>query len=223
MAAVDILTTLLFALGLAQFAWFSLMLHRRGMPPVQLLRAAASLLAIWVLLWPLYGKTWTIFAALAVMLLLLLFVARSRSLTARGLRQAWTHPEKGLQPLALLILALALSAGLFVNVPEWGLGIALSLCLGEAAAELAESTGHGLRLRFPANPAQTLLGHLLLIVSTSCLCAWSLHLYLGVPWLMVIGATLLAGLAASAARGMVPYAWNLPAMVLAMGATLALL
>jgi len=223
MAAIDAMLSLLFALGLAQLAWFSIMLRRRGIEPEPLLRSFFALLALWVLLWPLYAHPPAIFVALGLLLLLVLVAARARGRSARALRRAWSTAREGLRPLLSFGLALTLAAALFVAMPAWGLGIALALCLGEAAAETVEAAGRGLRLRFPANPSQTLPGHLLLILVAAICCAWSLRLYLGLPWLALPAASLLAGLAASAARGIAPFPWNLPAMVLAMGAAFAVL
>jgi len=112
----------------------------------------------------------------------------------------------------MFILALALAAGVIGDDPEFGFGAALGLCLGMPLAHWLDRPGWA-TLHFPANPGQTLIGHLGLILTFIIACGWSLHIYVQVGWLDSILATTLAAICASMARAVVPHPFNLPVIV----------
>ncbi len=221
----DILLTALFAIGLFQWFWLSVMLVRKGITPSSIRLYMTPLLGIWVLMWPAYSDPVIPLLSLSLLILPLLLGMRNTPF-ARHLRLAWhTTPEQIRQPTPWLMtgLSLALSAILFDLAPELGLGVGLSFCLAWGGAELLDKLGKGALLGLNNNPFQTLAGHLFLVLGTSVICAWALQLYHGIAWQQFMVATLIAGLIASMIRALVPQGWNMPLSILGMSVTLWLL
>jgi len=123
----------------------------------------------------------------------------------------------------MILISFIISAELFHLAPELGLGLGLSLCLAWSAAELIDKSGWGLPLNLTTNPTQTLVGHLLLVLGSSLLCAWSLQLYHDVSWHQFLIATLIVGCIASMSRALIVAGLNMPLALLAMATTLWLL
>lgn len=229
-AATDLILTLLVGLGLAQLAWFSVMLLRRGMPPASLQHALPPMLALWILFWPVYRDPRWIWAGVVMLLLLSLAARFIRRPFWQHLRRAWTEQAadptrespRALPPMLPPLLALAVAAGWFQSIPEFGFGLALSLCLGVPVAYWLDRAGY-LRLGFPAHPEQTLAGHVAFMLVAALVLCWSLHVYHGTPWQPLLIATLIAAMAGSATRALVPGQWHLPAAMLSMGLTMWLL
>lgn len=221
------LITALFAIGLGQLVWLSIMLLRRGVEPSVIWRVMPPLLSIWVLMWPLYDDPrWVWYGIFILGTPLLLCYSINRPLL-RQLRIAWSGVDKPAKlphmwPLASLITALAICAAFFYRTPEFGLGVALSICLAFPAAKLLDYTQQ-FRLGLALHPQQTLAGHLGLIVFVTLFCGWSLHVYHGILWSQVLVASTITGIVASLVRGLIPAGWNLPTAALAMGTTLWLL
>lgn len=209
----DMILSAMFAAGLLQFLWLSVVLTRKGLNPSLIRLSMMPLLAIWVLVWPAYDNTIMPLLSFILFLLPLLFSLRSQNPFARHLRLCWhTSPEQIRQPTPwlMLLLSFLIAAVLFYDAPELGLGVALSFCLAWSAAELIDKTGKGLRLGLARNPWQTLAGHLVLVLATSLICAWALQLYHGISWQQFYVATLIAGLAASGIRALISAGWNMP-------------
>lgn len=229
-AGTDLLLTALVGLGLAQMAWFSVMLLRRGMPPASLQHALPPLLALWVVLWPVYHDARWLWAGIAILFALSLLARFMERPFWAHLRHAWTdvpadptlETPRHLPPMLHVMLALAVAAAWFQNIPEFGFGLALSLCLGMPAAYWLDRAGY-LRLGFPAHPEQTLAGHIAFILISALVLCWSLHVYHGTPWQPLLIATLIAAMAGSATRALVPGQWHLPASMLSMGLVMWLL
>jgi len=211
--------TLLFCIGLAQFAWLSVMLHRQGVSASHILPSMPPLFAIWVLFWPVYVHAESILLAICLLTLCIALASTIRHPWFSALKSSWSDHEHGLLSLAMFTLALGIAALANLAAPEFGFGIALTLCLGISAANLLDRTGIAC-LGIPANPGQTLPGHLALIVTASLICGWSLLIFHDLGWSHVILATTLAGITASAIRAMIPTPVNLPLIAAAMAATL---
>ncbi|MCF7822132.1 MAG: hypothetical protein K9M17_06815 [Mariprofundaceae bacterium] len=226
-ARIDIIITALFFTGLAQLAWFSVMLLRRNVPPAALSASLPPMISIWVLLWPLYEHPLWIWAGIILLALPLIPVFTAGTPFLQHLRIAWSgvfHEEEPprMWPLLSLIAALAVAAGFFQRLPEFGLGIGLTICLAFPVADLLDRSGH-VQLGFPQHPEQTLVGHIGLLISTTLLCGWSIHLYHGVEWQRLFIAMLLVGISASLSRAFLPTRIMPPLATLAMGVTLWLL
>ena len=225
---IDIILTLLFAIVLAQFAWFSVMLLRRGISPTAISAALPPLVAIWVLLWPLYLSRTAVWAGIMVLGSPILFAYGIRKPFFLQLKIAWSgeplsSEEQPDMPhmwsLVSLLAALTIAAAFVQRAPEFGLGIGLSACLAFPAASLLDRTGH-VKLGFPRYSGQTLIGHIGLIFSVSVICMWGIHLYHGIEWQRILIATMIAGIAASVARAFIPGVIMLPTATLVIGATL---
>ncbi len=209
----------LFAVGLIQLAWLSVMLHRHGISGNRIFSSLPPLVAIWVLFWPLYSDTRDILLGIGVLAICLMLAAGLPYAWAAALKSAWSTESHGLLDALMFTMALGLAALINMIAPEFGFGIALTLCLGMAAADLLDRTSL-LRLCLPANPEQTLPGHLVLIALASLTCGWSLLIFHNLSWSNIIIATTLAGVAASATRALAPAPLNRPAIAAAMAATL---
>jgi len=72
-------------------------------------------------------------------------------------------------------------------------------------------------LGFPAHPKQTLAGHLLLMIVSTVLLCWSLNVYHGTDWQLLLIATLIASAAISVCRALVPGQWHAAAAMLSAG------
>jgi len=222
----DILLTTMFAIGLFQFFWFSVMFARQGINPSSIRLFMLPLLAVWVLIWPAYEDTLMPLLSLSLFIIIILFGLRKSNAFARHLRLCWhTSPEQIRQPTPWLMLAISftIAASLFYQAPELGLGVGLSFTMAWSAAEMVDKMGYGLRLGLTTNPFQTLLGHLLLVIGVCLVCAWALQLYHGIPMQMFMVATLIAGLVASMIRALVPQGWNMPLSLLGISLTLGIL
>ncbi|MFQ5518643.1 MAG: hypothetical protein ACE5E3_01440 [Mariprofundus sp.] len=236
-ATSDLVLSALIALGMLQLAWFSVMILRRGAPPVTIQHAIPPLLTIWVLMWPVYVDTRWLWVGLAALVLPALLASILKGLFWSHLRLAWTaqitDPELKiyrslpLLPLTHYMVALLFAGIWFQNIPEFGFGLALCLCLAFPAAywidHLALKKYNFLKLGFPAHPEQTLAGHLLIISICTALLCWSLHVYHGTDWKVLFIATLIAAMTASATRAIIPGQWNAPASMLSMGFVMWLL
>jgi hypothetical protein len=229
----DQVLTAIVVLGILQVALLSVALFRRRVARETIQKSMPPLFAIWIVMWPVYRDPswiWAGIAALAGFVLLPLLLRRRPFW--RDLRRAWAAPASPVDyrlkkpipfwPFAFFIATLAIAAALFQSIPEFGLGIALTVCLAQPAASWLDHFGF-LALGFPAHPQQTLPGHLLLVFAAAGLCSWSVHVYHGIDWQPLLLATTVAGIAASVARALVPGGWNQPAVAAAMGVVLWLL
>jgi hypothetical protein len=236
-ATSDLILSLFVALGILQLTWFSVMILRRGAPPTTIQHAIPPLLTIWVLMWPVYIDPRWVWSGIAVLALPALLSLLLKAPFWQQLRTAWRapginaelgiYPSMPLLPLIHMLAALLIVCAWFQQIPEFGFGLALCLCLAFPAAYWVDQIGAHrpglLRLGFPAHPEQTLAGHLLLISASTALLCWSLHVYHGTDWQTLLIATLLAALAASATRALIPGQWNAPAAMLSMGFVMWLL
>ncbi|HXH71938.1 MAG TPA: hypothetical protein VNI58_03900 [Mariprofundaceae bacterium] len=227
----DLLLNLLVLAGGMQVAWLSAMLVRRGVRPAAIQRMLPPLYAVWVLMWPVYSAAIWVWIGLGLLALPVLLAGMLKQPFWQALRRAWSSPphQRGswpapmhLLPIYYLLAALAMAAAWFQQIPEFGFGLALSFCLAFPAAELLDRAGI-VPLKFPTHPEQTLPGHLTLIMGSALLMAWSLHVYHGIDWRPLMIATLIAGIAGSVTRALMPGGLNQPAALLLMGATLWML
>lgn len=228
---IDIIITVLFAIGLGQLAWLSVMLLRKRISSTTIAVSLAPLISIWVLLWPLYENPIWVWAGIMMLALPVLPAYSSDHLFWQHLRIAWSGPgpetdEDNRLPdmwsFISLVTSLVIAAAFFQRIPEFGLGIALAASLAFPFASLLDRIGH-LKLGFPLHPDQTLIGHIGLILSVSLLCSWSIHIYHGIGWQSLLIATLIAGMTASVIRAFLPSTLMLPVATLLMGVTLWLL
>ncbi|MDQ6991121.1 MAG: hypothetical protein Q9M11_05255 [Mariprofundaceae bacterium] len=211
---------ILFIIGLGQMTWLSSMLLRRGLERDMLWQATAPLLSIWVLIWPVYSISWSIWLPiyiLGIVLLLIYSIAKPFCLTMRVI---WGKPYP--LPMLSLTISLSIAMAFFQYMPEFGLALGLTLCLAFPLADLLDRIPNQ-TLGFPFHPQQTLLGHLGLLIASTFLCSWSIHLYHPMNWQLLMMATLIAAIAASLLRALCPKFWNLPLSTLAMGWILWLL
>jgi len=221
---IDITTNtfinILFVISLGQVAWFSSMLLRRNIAPHTLWQATAPLLCIWVLIWPVYVNTWTIWLPIITLLVAMVWIYASNKPFCLSLQYIWGKPYP--LPMLSLIASISIALVIFQNIPEFGFALALTACLAFPLADLLDHIPNQ-PLGFPFHPEQTLLGHLGLLIASTCLCSWSIHLYHPMNWQLLIMATLIAAMAASLLRALCPRYWNLPVSILAMGWILWLL
>jgi len=236
-ATSDIVLSILAALGILQLTWFSVMILRRGVPPETIQHAIAPLLSIWVLMWPVYIDARWLWSGIAVLMLPAILSIVLKSPFWQQLRMAWSsrkmnaelgiYPALPLLPLTHFMTALLITILWFQQIPEFGFGLALCLCLAFPAAYWVDHLGKHqpalIKLGFPAHPEQTLAGHLMLIAASTALLCWSLHVYHGTDWTSLLIATLIAALSASAIRALIPGQWNAPAAMLSMGFVMWLL
>ena len=228
---IDAIITVLFAVGLLQLVWLSVMLLRKGIAPSTITAALPPFISIWVVLWPLYEKPMSIWAGIMVLGLPTLMAYSLKQPFWQHLRIAWSGPAPDeserlplphMWPFISLLTALVIATAFFQRAPEFGLGIGLATCLAFPAASLLDRVSH-LKLGFPIHPEQTLIGHIALIIAVSTICMWSIHIYHGIEWQRLLIATLIAGMIASVIRGFSPSMLILPLATLAMGTTLWLL
>jgi len=233
----DLVLSGLVAFGILQLTWFSVMILRRGMPPQTIQQSIPPLLAIWVLMWPVYTDTRWLAAGIIMLAVMGLLAMTVRKPFWQQLRFAWSrqtensnpviYPTLKLLPLTHLIASLLIAGLWFQAIPEFGFGLALCMCLAFPAAfwvdQLCEIRFGFLKLGFPAHPEQTLAGHLALIVVSTVLLCWSLHVYHGTDWQTLFIATLIAGMTASATRAVIPGEWNTPAAMITVGFVMWLL
>ncbi|MDQ6967372.1 MAG: hypothetical protein Q9M14_01640 [Mariprofundaceae bacterium] len=222
----DHIISLLFILGFAQLMWISAMLAKRGIAPEFIWQGTMPLLTIWVLIWPVYTQTVWLWLPIAIFIITALLSHIIKRPFWQYLHTIWggyTNSKRSL-PWDILSLTstLAIALAFFQNIPEFGFALALTACLAFPLATLLDRIAY-LQLGFLLHPQQTLLGHLALIASSALLCAWSIHLYHGINWQQLLIATLIAGMAASLCRALLPRYWNQPAAILTMGWILWLL
>jgi len=228
MTTTDLVLNALVLVAMLQLAWFAVMLARRGIAPANLRQAVAPLLSVWVLMWPVYSEADWLWLGLACVATPPLLAATLHLPFWEQLRLVWTAPAPatfvGSKPLALppfthFILALFFAGLWFQNIPEFGFGLALCLCLAFPLASQIDHFG-GKRfgkLGFPAHPEQTLAGQLVFVIACTIVLTWALHVYHATDWQSLFIATLLAAMVGSAARALIPDQWNKPAAMLAMG------
>lgn len=228
---IDIIITVLFAIGVFQLIWFSVVLLRKRIPPTIITASLPPFVSIWMLLWPLYEHPIWLWAGIALLISPIFPAYISKHLFWQHLRISWADPLAGKQQNEHLphmwyfiswVTSLAIAAAFFQRTPEFGLGIGLAASLAFPVASLLDRIKH-LKLGFPLHPEQTLIGHIGLIFSVSILCTWSIHIYHGIEWQRLLIATLIAGMAASIIRAFSPSHLMLPLATLAMGVTLWLL
>jgi len=219
MPQLDIIITLLFAIGLGQGCWLTLMAAERGVPSSLILRALWSFTGVWVLFWPVYKNTTSIFAAMILFAVIIILISSIRRPIFHRIKLAWSDGMSWPWPMMMFLTALAIAAAFSTQFPEFGFGAALSICLGLPLAHWLDRSGR-FKLQFPANPEQTLSGHLGLIVTVIITCGWSLHVFHQIGWFESLTATALAGLASSVARALVPHPFNLPGIATAVGGVL---
>lgn len=215
----DIIITCLFAIGLAQGCWLTLIAARYRVPSSLILRALWSFSGVWVLSWPAYKDTTSIFAAMILFAAVILLVSTVNRPILRRIKLSWSDGMAWPCPMAMFLTALAIAAAFSTQFPEFGFGAALSICLGLPLAHWLDRSGR-FKLKFPANPAQTLPGHLGLIAVVIITCGWSLHVFHQIGWFESLTATALAGIAASMTRALIPHPFNLPGIAIAIGGVL---
>ncbi|OIO72418.1 MAG: hypothetical protein AUJ57_05970 [Zetaproteobacteria bacterium CG1_02_53_45] len=237
MEVTDLVLSGLVVFGILQLTWFSVMILRRGVPPQTIRQSMPPLLAIWVVMWPVYTDARWLTAGIAALAAVSLLAMTVRTPFWQQLRFAWSrqtenskpaiYPTFRLLPLIHTLAALLIAALWFQAIPEFGFGLALCLCLAFPAAgwidQLCEIRFGFLKLGFPAHPEQTLAGHLVLIVVSTFLLCWSLHVYHGTDWQTLFIATLIASMTASATRAIIPGQWNTPAAMITVGFVMWLL
>jgi len=233
----DFVLNALLLFGVIQLAWFSVMLLRRGAPPETIQHAIPSLLSIWILMWPVYTHGRWLWPGIVILCLFSLAAVTLKKPFWQHLRIAWSpkanedgidiYYRPSLPPLTHTIAALTVAALWFQTIPEFGFGLALCFCLAFPAAywidQLCILKFNSRKLGFPAHPDQTLAGQLVLIISCTALLCWGLHVYHGTDWRALIIATLIAAMAASATRAVVPGGWNIPAAMATAGGVMWLL
>jgi len=226
----DILLTSLFAIGLFQSLWLSVVLVRKGFAPSIVRSSIICMLSIWILVWPAYENTNVVLYSLSLLLLPIAWVSianrRGEHAFARHLKLCWhTLPSQTQQPSPWILIwvTLGICAYLFTLAPELGFGLALSFSLAWQAARLIDISGKGKRLGLLKNPQQTLFGHILFVILTSLVCAWSLQLYHSIEWYHFFIVTMIVGLVGSMIRTLVATGWNLPLTYLGMACILWLL
>jgi len=204
------------------------MLLRRGLSPRTICASLPPLIAIWVVLWPLYESASSLWAGIILLGLPILLVYGIRKPFTAQLRIAWSgravtaEKQPHMWSFVSMLAALAIAVAFFQRAPEFGLGIGLAVCLAFPVASLLDRIGY-LKLGFPLHPEQTLIGHIGLIIVVSLLCTWSIQVYHGIEWQRLLIATLIAGMTTSVARAFSPVGVVLPLATLAMGSTLWLL
>ena len=234
LTTTDLVLNALVLVVMLQMAWFSVMLARRGVNPIHLRSGVPPLLAVWVLMWPVYSEPDWLWLGLAGVATPPLLAATLHIPFWEQLRLVWATPAPatyvGSKPLELppfthFILAIFIAGLWFQNIPEFGFGLALCQCLAFPLAQQIDHFGSERlgRLGFPAHPEQTLAGHLGFVVACTILLTWALHVYHSTGWQSLFIATLLAAMVGSAARALIPDQWNKPAAMLAMGTVMWLL
>ncbi|MBL4760323.1 MAG: hypothetical protein JKY80_05660 [Mariprofundaceae bacterium] len=222
----DHIISLFFILGLGQVMWVSVVFAKRQIDPKLIWQSCMPLFTIWVLTWPIYTQTMWLWFPIGIFISVALFSHLRKRPFWQYLHTIWGgfSEQKRRFPWHILsfALSLAIAVAFFQNIPEFGFGLALVACLVFPLAELLDRIGY-MQLGFLLHPQQTLLGHLTLIISSAFLCAWSVHLYHGTHWQQLLIATLIAGIAASLCRALLPHHWNQPAAILTMGWILWLL
>jgi len=237
LATSDIVLSGLVLFGILQLAWFSVMLLRRGAPPETIQQALPPLFSIWILMWPVYIDASWLWVGLGSLLAFSLTAMSLKKPFFQHLRVAWSplvdNQNPGLKqrpllmPLTHTMTALLIAGLWFQAIPEFGFGLALCFCIAFPAAywvdQIASRRFNHRTLGFPAHPEQTLAGHITLIVASTALLCWALHVYHGTAWQALLIATLIAALMTSATRALFPGRWNGAAAMLSTGFVMWLL
>ncbi|MDQ6979389.1 MAG: hypothetical protein Q9M09_04320 [Mariprofundaceae bacterium] len=202
----------------------SVFLLRKRFSPPDIWQGIQPMFSLWIFLWPVYHSVAWIWVGLLLMICLVLATALVRTPFWRHLRSAWSgaSPVMAGLPLPALSLNLALFVAVILfeqDMPEFGLGLALVASLAFPLARIAD------RLRWVAmptrlHPGHTLVGHLALVLSAAILCAWSIHAYHGVDWLIIFPSTIAAAALGSLVRIVLPQWWNMPIAIAAMASLL---
>lgn len=222
----DMLLSGLFAVGLFQLLWLSVVLVRKGFAPSVVRLSLLPLFAVWVLVWPAYTDEKWLLLHFILFALPAAYASVSQGHFARHLKLCWhTVSDKWVQPppWIMFLTSLLIAAILFYHAPELGFGVGLSVCLAWSVANLFDQLALGPKLGLAINPNQTLWGHIAWVMSASLIGAWGLQLLHGVDWRQFFIATLAAALVASAIRATVAAGWNMPIAILGMSITLWLL
>jgi len=219
MTGIDTLLTFIVVIGLIQLAWFSVMLHLRGVSSGLITGALPPLLSIWVLFWPIYTNPLSTLAGVAIMALALAACSRMDAFWMRALRSSWSVAPHGLWPLGLFGTGLTIACAWFATAPEVGFGVALSLCLAMSAADMLDRTGR-LRTSLAVNPDQTWPGHLLFIAIAALMCAWAMHVYARTGLADFLGLTAIAAAVAGIVRACTPRMWHPPLIAIVLGGML---
>ncbi|MDX8411301.1 MAG: hypothetical protein R8K46_05445 [Mariprofundaceae bacterium] len=222
MSGVDTLLTFIFVVGLIQLAWFSAMLHLRGISAMTITSTLPPLLAIWILFWPIYTHPAATLASVALMATGFFFVNRMNASWMRTLRSSWSVAPHGLWPLGLFGAGLAIASFWFSLAPAVGFGVALSLCLAISAADMLDRLGR-LKTNFPTNPGQTWPGHVLFVAVTALMCAWAMHVYFRTGLSDFLGVASSGAVAAAILRAWAPRMWHPPLIALSLGGMLWIL
>jgi len=222
----DYIINFLFAMGMIQVIWLSVALIRKGIPSHTIWQSTTPLLAIWAMAWPIYTQAAWLWLPIGLAAIAISITFTRNTRFWQHLRLVWgiptSHQTFRPWPIFSLLITFCIAIAFFQSIPEFGFGLALSICLAFPLAGLLDRIAY-IRLRFPLHPEQTLLGHLGLIIASACLCAWSIHLYHGIQWQQLLIATLIASMGASIIRAMLPSYWNMPIAILTMGWILWLL
>jgi len=205
----------LFVLGTLQVSWLYHALVRKGIAAPYLWQATPPLLAIWVLLWPVYTNTTSILFPIASCLALLALTYIHNGKFFIAMRTIW-GADFPLYPLSLW-LSLGIALYFFQQTAEFGFAVALVICFAFPLADVLDRIPSFKPLGLPLHPQQTLIGHLALICSITALSSWSVHLYQPLQWELLIFATIIAATAASLIRALLPSLWYLPIATLSMG------
>jgi len=211
----NVLINILFVLGTLQVLWLYHALVRRGITATYLWQATPPLLAIWVLLWPVYTNTISMLFPIAFCLALLALTYIHNGKFFITMRSIWGTDF----PLHTLSLWLSLSIALyfFQNAAEFGFALALVVCFSFPLADVLDRIPSFRPLGLPLHPKHTLMGHLALMCSITALSSWSVHVYQPLQWKLLIFATIIAASAASLIRALLPSPWYLPIATLSMG------
>ncbi|MDQ6976147.1 MAG: hypothetical protein Q9M22_06260 [Mariprofundaceae bacterium] len=204
-----------------QLAAAGIFLHRKGFSSRDIWQGTQPMFAIWLFLWPVYVSLAWLWVGLLMMVTVLLSTALLKPVPWQDLQQAWsgnTAPVSTPLPypplclwLSLLIVAVLFESGM----PEFGLGLGLVAVLAFPLAALIDRLSlwpMGIAL----HPEHTLAGHMVLVLATAVLCAWSIHAYHGIDWYLLFPTSIMAGCLASLVRMTFPQWWNLPLAILSM-------
>ncbi|MDQ6973392.1 MAG: hypothetical protein Q9M10_00795, partial [Mariprofundaceae bacterium] len=143
---------ILFIIGLGQVLWLSSMLLRRGFERDTLWQATAPLLSIWVLIWPVYHITWSIWLPIYALSIILLLIYTIPQPFCLSIQVIWGKPYP--LPMLSLIISLSSAMAFFQSIPEFGFALALTICFAFPMADLLDRIPNQ-TLGFPFHPQQT--------------------------------------------------------------------
>ncbi|MDX8406339.1 MAG: hypothetical protein R8K50_09370, partial [Mariprofundus sp.] len=90
MTTGDITLNVLFAIGMLQLAWFSVMLLRRGIHASAIQQAILPLITLWILMWPVYSDPRSLWGGVIALLLPCVLAVSINTPFWQHLRLAWT-------------------------------------------------------------------------------------------------------------------------------------